>query len=98
MGDSWHIYAFGDQTFEYSKELRNLVHLNSDPLLISFFQWTYLALRTEIGRLPQHQQHDFARFSNFSELASSTRSGSLHPSLDQALSCAFQLALFIRFA
>jgi Starter unit:ACP transacylase in aflatoxin biosynthesis len=96
MSDSCHIYLFGDQTFDYSKELRGLVHLNSDPLVISFFEKTYCALRTEIGNLPQHQRQEFERFSNFSELAALNLAGPLHPSLDQALSCAFQLASFIK--
>ena len=95
MGER-HIYLFGDQTFDYRKELRDLVHLSSDPLVISFFEKTYHALRAEIGTLTKHQRQDFQPFSNFSELVAHTLSGSLHPSLDQALSCAYQLASFIR--
>ena len=96
MGELCHIYLFGDQTFDYSQELRNLVHLNSDPLVISFFEKTYYALRAEIGSLPQHQRQEYGRFSSFPELAAENLAGSLHPSLDQALSCAYQLASFIR--
>ena len=96
MAEVCHIYLFGDQTFDYSKELRDLVHLNNDPLVVSFFEKTYYALRVEIGNLPQHQRQEFDRFSNFSELAAQNLSGSLHPSLDQALCCAYQLASFIR--
>jgi naphtho-gamma-pyrone polyketide synthase len=96
MGESCHIYLFGDQTFEYSKELRDIVHLNSDPLVISFFEETYNALRVEIGSLPKSQRQEFESFSNFSELAAQKLAGSLHPSLDQALSCAYELASFIR--
>ena len=95
MGER-HIYLFGDQTFDYRKELRDLVHMNSDPLVISFFEKTYYALRAEIGTLPQHQRQDLERFSSFSELVAHNLSGSLHPSFDQALSCAYQLASFIR--
>lgn len=96
MSELCHIYLFGDQTFDYSKELCHLVHLNSDPLVISFFEKTYYALRGEIGNLPQHQRQEFERFANFSELVAQKLAGSLHPSLDQALSCAYQLASFIR--
>ena len=95
MGDARDFYIFGDQTSDYSKELRDLVHSNKDHLLIAFFEQTCLALRTEIGNLPHQQQHVIARFSNFSELAAFERAESFHPALDQALSCAYQLALFI---
>ena len=96
MSDVKGVYVFGDQTFEYSKELRQLVHSNKDPLLISFFEQVYFALRAEIGNLPQHQRHLLGKFANFAELAAFDRTVSLHPSLDQALTCAYQLALFIQ--
>ena len=96
MGEPCHIYLFGDQTFDYSKELGDLVHLNSDPLVISFFEKTYYALRAEIGNLPQHQRQEFERYSSFPKLVALNLAGPLHPSLEQALSCAYQLASFIR--
>ena len=91
-----HIYVFGDETFDYSKGLGDLVHQNNDPLVVHFFEQTYYALRAEIGRLPQRQQQVFVRFSNFAELAAQGLAGSLHPGLDLALVCAYQLARFIR--
>ena len=97
MGEISHVYVFGDETFDYSKDLHSLVHQNDDPLVISFFDKTYHALRAEIGSLPQHRQRrDFERFSSFAELSARKTEGLLHPSLDQALSCAYQLARFIR--
>lgn len=96
MHKSCHIYLFGDQTFDGSKELRDLVRFNSDPLVISFFEKTYYALRAEIGNLPQHQRQEYGRFSSFSELAAQNVARSLPPSLDQAMSCAYQLASFIK--
>lgn len=96
MCEPCHIYLFGDQTFDCSKELRDLVRLNSEPLVISFFEKTYYALRAEIGNLPQHQRQQYRRFSSFSELAAQNCAGSLPPSLDQAMSCAYQLASFIK--
>lgn len=96
MSEVYHIYLFGDDTFDYSKALHDLVHSNSDPLVIAFFEKTYYALRAEVGVLPQHQRQEFERFANFSELAAQALAGSLHPSLHQALICAYQLASFIR--
>ena len=96
MGELYHVYVFGDSTFDYGKALCDLVHLNSDPLVISFFEKTYYALRAEIGVLPEPQRRVFQQFANFSELAAQSLSGSLHPSLEEALTCAYQLASFIR--
>ena len=45
MGELYHVYVFGDSTFDYGKALCDLVHLNSDPLVISFFEKTYYAIR-----------------------------------------------------
>ena len=96
MGDSCHIYLFGDQTFDYTKHLRDLVHSKNDPFLEWFFEKTYWELRTEISTLPQRQQFEYGKFSNFAELTANKAAGSLHPALDQALCCAHQLASFIR--
>ncbi|KAL8717163.1 MAG: hypothetical protein Q9225_005573 [Loekoesia sp. 1 TL-2023] len=95
MGEISHIYIFGDETFDYSKHLHYLVHHPGDPLVASFFDKTYYALRAEIGTLPQRQQKEFKRFANFPELSAQKLEGLIHPSLDQALSCAYQLARFI---
>lgn len=96
MGDQCHIYLFGDQSYDYAKELRDLVRSSTDPLLTAFFEKVYYSLRTEVGDLPQHQRKDFKRFANFPELAALSQTEQLHPSLDQALFCAYLLASFIR--
>ena len=96
MAEIRHIYVFGDETFEYSKDLNQLVHEHNDPLVVAFFERAYFALRAEIGRLPQHQQKPLSRFSSFSELSAQKLDSCLHPALDQALSCAHQIAHFIR--
>lgn len=96
MGEISHIYVFGDETFDYSKGLSDLVHQNGDALVVHFFEKTYHALRAEIGHLPQRQQQVFLRFSNFAELAAQSLAKTLHPGLDLALACAHQLARFIR--
>ena len=97
MGETAYVYVFGDETFDYSNDLHSLVHRDDDPLVISFFDKTYHALRAEIGSLPQLRQRDFERFSSFAELSAQRMEGVLHPALDQALSCAYQLARFIRY-
>ena len=96
MSEIRHIYLFGNDSFEYGEALRDLVCSNNDPLVISFFEKTSYALRAEIGVLPRHQREEFERFANFAELVAHDIAGSLHPAFGQALSCAYQLASFIR--
>ena len=96
MGEIGHIYIFGDETFDYGKHLHHLVHQQDDPLVRAFTENVYYALRAEIGRLPQRQQQEFGRFASFAELTAQRLDGPIHPALDQALSCAYHLARFIR--
>ena len=96
MAETGHIYVFGDETFDYSNDLNSLVHQDNDPLVVSFFEKAYFALRSEIGHLARHDQRGFHKFSSFQELSALKVDGRVHPALDQALSCAHQLAHFIR--
>ena len=98
MGEICHIYVFGDETFDYREDLNSLVHHNDDPSLVSFFEKIYYALRAEIGLLPPRQLQHFLRFANFPELVAQSLAGSVHPGLDQALACTYQLARFLRLA
>lgn len=98
MGELCHIYVFGDETLDYREELSSLVHHNDDPLLVSFFERTYHALRAEIGCLPRRQLQHLLSFANFAELVAQSVAVSVHPGLDQALACAYQLARFLRLA
>ena len=96
MAEPRHIYIFGDQTFDYGPKLRDLVR-SKDHYLISFFEQVYSALRQEINDLPTRTQQDLGRFSNFAELVANSLNGPIHPSLEQTLTCTFQLASFIRW-
>lgn len=91
-----HVYIFGDETFDYRRNLSNLVHQESNPLVTRLFEKIHQALRAEIGRLPTLRQREFLKFSNFAELAAQAVAGALHPSIDLALACTYQLAQFIR--
>ena len=96
MSQNTHIYLFGDQTYDINTGLRDLVVLNNDPILSTFFERAYHALRTEVGRLSQTKRQEFQRFSSLGDLLALRRESQLHPALDQALTCTYQLGSFIR--
>jgi hypothetical protein len=96
MDQHTHIYLFGDQTFDFSAGLWTLLLPSSDPILTSFLEGAFSALRAEVGELSQAQRAPFRRFSSLHDLLALRHDSLLHPALEQALSCLYQLAYFIR--
>ena len=96
MSNQAHIYLIGDQTYDINKGLRDLLHTENDPLLTSFFEKSFYALREEIKKLPYEQRAQFQRFSSLTDLLTVRRAGRLHPAFDQALASSYQLGTFIR--
>lgn len=96
MDQHTHIYLFGDQAFDFSAELWTLLLPSGDPILTTFLDGAFNALRAEVGELSQAQRAPFRRFSSLHDLIALRHENLLHPALEQALSCAYQLACFIR--
>ena len=96
MGNQTHVYLIGDQTYDYGRALRELLHSEHEAILSSFFERSYYALRAEVGKLPQSHRGQFQRFSSLADLLVLRRDCQLHPALDQALTCTCQLGTFIR--
>ena len=97
LGQSTHIYLFGDQISNLDSRLRNLLSLDSDPILKAFFEGAYRVLRAEVGKLSQQYRQQFPRFSSIQDLLALHRQCQLHPSFNQPLNCTFQLGAFIRY-
>ena len=91
------VYVFGDQTFDISKLLSNLLHAYEDPLLFSFFERSTLALKRQIAELPHYRRDLCPRFSRLANLLPLWRKGLLNPALGQSLTCICQLGYFIRY-
>jgi hypothetical protein len=91
------IVLFGDLTSDYVAGLQSIVSMKDNPLLRSFFERVTFGLREEIGLLPFAQRRRFVGFITFEELlARIQQMSSIHPALEQALACSYQLACFIR--
>ena len=85
------LYLFGDQTYDvhpYLNDLRN----KQNPVLKDFLSKAYNAIRTEIDRLPHD---DLPRLTCFDDLQQEGRKPFVP--LDMAVTCIYQLGLFIRY-
>ncbi|KAK3938759.1 hypothetical protein QBC46DRAFT_439652 [Diplogelasinospora grovesii] len=90
------IVLFGDLTCDYTAGLRSLAAVKENPLLSSFFERVTFGLRQEIGLLPAGERTRFAGFITFHELVARVQQKpSVHPALEKALACTYQLACFI---
>lgn len=98
MANQFQIYLFGDQTHEVSAKLQALLHSKRSPILQSFFHEVHHKLRAEIGQLPARDKEIFPRFSSIAEiLAWRKRQDKYIQAIENALTCTYQLAYFIRF-
>lgn len=91
------IVLFGDLTCDYVSGLQSMVAVKENPLLTSFFERVTFGLRQEIGELPASERSRFARFITFNELVARVhKAPAVHPALEKALVCVYQLACFIK--
>ncbi|KAF2093015.1 conidial pigment polyketide synthase PksP/Alb1 [Rhizodiscina lignyota] len=88
--------VFGDQSVAFDPGLRCHLANKANPTLMTFFNDAYLALKSEIARLPPSQRAGFPNSSNLTELLVSYRKG-VHCALDSSLVCLHQLASFIAY-
>jgi len=97
MKEQFKFYLFGDQTYDVYTQLRELLHSQNDPILTSFFERAYYALRAEIGQLPPKDREELPRLSGIADLLSWGRwNRGRSVALDMALTCMYQLGSFIR--
>ncbi|USW47943.1 Putative thioesterase, Acyl transferase domain superfamily, phosphopantetheine binding ACP [Septoria linicola] len=91
-----HALAFGDQTFDCSEAVSQLLRGHDDALLVDFLERACGTLKAEVSKLSSEQQQQTPRFTTLSDLVPYYRARTLNPALVQALTCVAQLGLFIR--
>ncbi len=92
------VFIFGDQTNASDADLRQLLHVNDNSVLRSFFERVAYALRVEIARLSFVQQEQFPRYNTLLELLTARRrEHGDNPALGLALLCTNQLGRFIKY-
>lgn len=91
------VILFGDLACDYTAGLQTLAIVKENPLLNSFFERVTFGLRQEIGLLAAGERAQFAGFTTFHELIARVRQKPfVHPALEIALVCTYQLACFIK--
>lgn len=94
--DKYQLILLGDLTTnDFYEDLRLLLHLKSDALLVSFFERAGFALRQAIGALPAREQDLFPRFTTLIDLVAKVGETEGTPILRFFLLSIHQIAQFI---
>ena len=91
------IYLFGDQTYDIQPYLRNLKQYRHNPVLEDFLVKAYDAIRTEIYSLPCEIRDNLPRFTCVDDIISREKGGKRCVPLDMAVTCMYQLGVFIGY-
>ena len=91
------LYLFGDQTYDIQPYLRDLIQHRQNPLLEDFLIKAYDAIRTEIYSLPCEVRDDLPRFTCLDDIIFRRQGGKRCVPLDMAVTCMYQLGVFIRY-
>jgi naphtho-gamma-pyrone polyketide synthase len=96
MAQDMRVFVFGDQSGDVIPELRELVSVKDNPLLLSFFQRAYITLRDEVAHHPQAVRGlpGFVSVENL--LWRYSESGIRNPAIESALVCIHQIASLLR--
>lgn len=96
MVDQLKLYLFGDQTYDTQSHLRELMLYRHNPVLEDFLVKVYDTIRTEIYKLPAEIRDDLPRFTCLDDLVLWKQDGKRCIALDMAVTCMYQLGVFIR--
>jgi hypothetical protein len=91
------LYIFGDQTFDIQLHLKELLRNRDNPVLEDFLVKAYDGIRAEIYKMPRLQRDGIPRFTSVDDLLLWDQSGKRCIPLDMAVSCMFQLGIFLRW-
>lgn len=91
------LYLFGDQTCDVQSHLKDLIHHRDNPVLEDFLVKAYNAIRTEIYTLPCEVRENLPRFTCIDDIILRKQDVKRCVPLDMALTCMYQLGIFIRY-
>lgn len=96
MADQLKLYLFGDQTYDVQPELKDLMRSRTNPVLENFIAKAYNAIRTELYELPYEIREGLPRFTCLDDLILRRQGGKRCIPLDMAVTCMYQLGIFIQ--
>lgn len=91
------LFLFGDQTYDNSPHRKDLMRHRENPVLENFLNKSYEAIRKEIYKLPIEVRESLPRFTCVDDLLLWKQDGKRVIALDMALTCLYQLGVFIRY-
>lgn len=96
MADQLRLYLFGDQTYDIQPYLKDLIRYTDNPVLGDFLLKACNAIRTEIYQLPHEVRNDLPRLTGLEDIILLKPGRKRCIPLDMAVTCMYQLGLFIR--
>lgn len=91
------LYLFGDQTYDVQPYLKDLLQYRHNPVLEDFLVKAYDAIRREIYNLPREVRDDLPRFTCLDDIILGKPGGIRCLPLHMAVTCMYQLGVFIRY-
>ena len=96
MAENMSLYLFGDQTYDIQPHLKDLLRHRANPVFEAFLTKAYDAIRKELYKLPDEIRNDLPRFTCVDDLILGKKGGKPFIPLDMAITCLYQLSVFIR--
>lgn len=96
MADKLKLYLFGDQTYDMQSHVDELMLYRHTPALENFLVKAYDAVRREIFQLPREIRDNIPRLTCLDDLVFQGQSREQCVPLDMAVTCIYQLGIFIR--
>ena len=90
------IVVFGDLTYSFQRDLKQLIHTRGNANLSDFFTRISFAFRQEFASLPQLEQNWLPRFTELADLLENVNQTEGAPALRFALLSVYQIGRFIR--
>ena len=96
MSDHMELYLFGDQTYNIQPRFKDLLQSRHNPVLEDFLVKAYDSIRKDIYNLPDAIREELPRFTCVEDLILRNQGGKQCIPLDMAVTCMYQLGVFIR--
>ncbi|KAL6237529.1 putative sterigmatocystin biosynthesis polyketide synthase [Aspergillus navahoensis] len=90
------LFLFGDQTYDFAVDLRDLLNIRNNPILVAFLEQSHYVIRAQMIRELPPKEHKQARTASLAELLQKYVDRKLPSAFQTALSCITQLGLFMR--
>ncbi|KAL4816998.1 putative sterigmatocystin biosynthesis polyketide synthase [Aspergillus spinulosporus] len=90
------LFLFGDQTYDFVADLRELLNVRNNPILVAFLEQSHYVIRGQMIRELPPKEHKQARTASLAELLQKYADRKLPSAFQTALSCITQIGLFMR--